>query len=99
MSSAKPYEGQRIEPERAAALGQLHMRIGEALDDGETIPCIHDPDPDLWLSEHRSDQVEAADRCVSCPVMLACRDYVLKFPEHTVMGGELPTSIQKVRSK
>ena len=48
-------------------------------------PCAGD---DRWTSDDPDDLLEAADRCLDCPLMLACDEYATTADErHGCWGG------------
>jgi hypothetical protein len=51
-------------------------------------PCT--ADPDLWFSERKADQAKAMETCLSCPLMVACRELGEK-EEYGIWGGVLST--------
>ncbi|MFO6454517.1 MULTISPECIES: WhiB family transcriptional regulator [unclassified Aeromicrobium] len=49
-------------------------------------------EPNLWLSESKADQEAAGWRCMACPAISACGEYVLAFPEPSaVWAGMTPS--------
>ena len=48
-------------------------------------PCNNDK---RWISEDRLDQEQAARLCTGCPVIIACREYIDRYPrEQGVYAG------------
>lgn len=47
-------------------------------------------EPDLWFSEDTDDRRKAKALCLTCPLMVECREYG-KGQEYGVWGGRLAT--------
>ena len=49
------------------------------------IPCSND---NRWISDDPGDQAQAASLCAGCPVIIACREYINRYPrEQGVYAG------------
>lgn len=93
---SRPPKNLADEPGRAQALAELYVVIADALDTGTGVPCM--TDPGLWLSESTADQEAAGWRCMGCPAIADCREYVLTHPEPVgVWAGMTPTERPKKR--
>lgn len=74
-----------------AAYQELTTRIAQALEKGETLPCIATPSLD-WISEDPAAQARAATACLPCPLAAQCATYARTFKEpQGVWGGTTPT--------
>ena len=68
--------------EQRQALLELHGAISRV--DWMT-PCSNSL---LWISDADEDQVQAAEQCAGCPVIIACRNYIHQYPrEQGVYAG------------
>lgn len=90
---SRPPKNLADEPGRAQSLARLYAEIADALDAGEAIPCM--ADGGLWLSDHQAEQEAAGWRCMACPVIADCRDYVTAHPEPTGVWAGMTQSDRK----
>lgn len=53
----------------------------------EHAACVRWPNRDLWLSDNRQDQHDAALICQTCPVIHQCAEYAIAGCVDGVWGG------------
>lgn len=90
--TAKPYAGMRLPEDQARALAALHAAVAETVEEHgiSSVPCLG-AERDLWVSEDRAEQEDAADKCLDCRCFLACVKYRSNHIESgAVYAGTLP---------
>lgn len=74
--------GPTVQAEQRADLRKLQAAI-QSVD--WNIPCSND---NRWISDADADQALAAEMCAQCPVIIACRNYINRYPlEQGVYAG------------
>lgn len=79
----------KLEPFRTPEVYKDYMQIMKDLDD-EMPPCANYPDAyymELKEENYRSNINGAKEMCETCPALLACRVYGLKWEEFGIWGG------------
>lgn len=83
--------------ERAEALAALYRAVSEAVETGQSVPCV--AAPDLWISEDHEEQEAAAYRCQRCPALAACERYIDAFEERAGVWAARTPSDRKTREE
>ena len=75
-------------PPQALAHQRLTRAIGNALGEGERVPCVEDPT--AW------DELTSAWFCIRCPVLSSCAAYAdTGAVEHGILAGRRMTPAQR----
>lgn len=80
--SHPPGSATTLRANQRADLRKLQAELSRA---DWAVPCNADR---RWISDNHLDQVQAAALCAGCPVIIACRNYINRYPrEQGVYAG------------
>lgn len=86
-----------VDEKRDVDLATLIDAIDATEGSGERIPCRSGSvaSTAVWTSDDTDEQIEAAARCETCPVLAACRTYGLAHVREKGVWGGLTANQRK----